>query len=405
MALTRRESLQLLMAASAAAAAGGATSAKADVADIVVGCPNSLTGGFGDNGQMTCWGVQIAADMINSQGGIKSLGGAKLKVVVADSSSDNPAQATSVTERLLHQHPAVVIAGPTTRAMVLAAEVSVEKARVPMVASGYSDAIVERGMKYTFKITPKGSKLWNFGLDSTVEMMKAAGKPVKSIGIFCASDAVSAGVFKTLPVEAKRLNIPVSASALFQMGLTDPSVVVTPVRQHKPDLILLSAALPDTILVMQALRGLGITTPVLAAGAANSDAAGKALGKAAVGIVMPATYNWDIKEPINKKLVDQFHKAHGDVHYPPNGDYVGLGFIDLLILAQALEKAGSRDGTKIRDAMSSTTFTDLPVIGGKAKFDATGYNSIVQGLIGEWMSPDEIRTVWPKEYQTVAPKL
>jgi hypothetical protein len=76
-----------------------------------------------------------------------------------------------------------------------------------------------------------------------------------------------------------------------------------------------------------------------------------------------------------------------------------------LILAQALEKAGSRDGTKIRDAMSSTTFTDIPIIGGKVKFDETGYNSIVQPLLGEWMSQDEIRTVWPKEAQTTPPKL
>jgi branched-chain amino acid transport system substrate-binding protein len=405
MALTRRESLQLLMAASAAAAAGGAASAKADVPDIVIGNANSLTGGFGDNGQMTTWGVLTAADLINRNGGIKSLGGAKLKVVTVDTSSDNPAQATSVTERLLQQDHAVVLAGPSTSAMVLAAEVSVEKARVPMVASGYSDAIVERGMKFTFKITPKGSKVWNFGLDATVDMMKAAGKPVKSIGVFCASDAVSAGVFKTLPVEAKRIGIPVSGSALFQMGLTDPSVVITPVRQHKPDLILLSAALPDSILVLQALRGLGIKTPVLAAGAANSDAAGKALGSAAVGVIMPATYNWDIKEPHNEELIAMFHKAHPTAHYPPNGDYLGLGFIDLLILAQALEKAGSRDGTKIRDAMSSTTFTDIPVVGGKVKFDETGYNSIVQPLIGEWISENEIRTVWPKSSQTMQPKL
>jgi branched-chain amino acid transport system substrate-binding protein len=393
------------MASAALAAAGGAGTARADTPDIVVGSANSLTGGFGDNGQRTCWGIEIAANMINSQGGIKSLGGAKLKVITVDTSSENPAQATSVTERLLHQDHAVVIAGPSTSAMVLAAEVAVEKARVPMIASGYSDAIVERGMKYTFKTTPKGSKVWNFGLDSAVELLKSAGKPVKSIGVFCASDAVSAGVFKTLPVEAKRLGIPVSASALFQMGLTDPSVVVAPVRQHKPDLIMLSAALNDTILVMQALRGLGITTPVVAAGAANSDAAGKALGKAAVGIFMPSTYNWDIKEPINKKLIDLFRKAHPDVHYPPNGDYLGLGFIDMLVLAQALEKAASRDGTKIRDVMSSTTFTDIPIIGGKVKFDNTGYNSIVQPLLGEWMSDEEIRTVWPKEYQTMAPKL
>jgi len=372
---------------------------------IVVGSPNSLTGGFGDNGQMTTWGVLVGADMVNRNGGIKSLGGAKLKVITADSSSDNPAQATSVTERLIQQDHAVVLAGPSTSAMVLAAEVSVEKARVPMVASGYSDAIVERGMKYTFKITMKGSKLWNFGFDSTVDMMKSVGKAPKTVAVICASDAVSQSVYKTLPVEAKRLGIEVVAKVLFQAGLSDPSVIVTPIRQHRPDLILFSASLNDTILVMQALRGLGINTPVVAAGTANSDAAGKAMGNNAIGIFMPATYNWDLKAPNNSKLVDLFRKAHPNAHYPPNGDYLGLGFIDILVLAQALEKAGSREGPKIREAMATTTFTELPCVGGKVKFDETGYNELASALIGEWMSPDEIRTVWPKEYQTVAPKV
>ena len=49
------------------------------------------------------WGMQIAVDQINREGGIKSMGGAKLKLVIADTTSENPTQAASVTRRMIDQ--------------------------------------------------------------------------------------------------------------------------------------------------------------------------------------------------------------------------------------------------------------------------------------------------------------
>jgi branched-chain amino acid transport system substrate-binding protein len=261
-------------------------------------------------------------------------------------------------------------------------------------------------MKYTFKITVKGSAIWNFAFESVAEMMKATtGQLPKGVGIFMGSDAVSQAIAKTLPIEAQRLGIPVVSAVNFQGNLADPSVIITPIRREKPDIILFSAFFNDNVLVLQALRGLGIKTPVVSAGGTTFDSAGTTLGQGAVGMFMPIHWNWDLKIPGNSELVETYKKAHPEAHSPPNNEQIGMGYSTGKIIAQSLEKAASRDSTKIREALLSTEFTNLVLPGGKVAFSETGQNKHATGIIGEWMSPDEIRTVWPKEFQTVPPKL
>ena len=95
MRITRRAGLEALVAGAAAVALPGI--GRGQQGDIVIGAPNALTGGLGELGTRAAWGLQIATDRINREGGIKSLGGARLKLVVADTSSENPTQAASLT--------------------------------------------------------------------------------------------------------------------------------------------------------------------------------------------------------------------------------------------------------------------------------------------------------------------
>jgi len=402
MPLTRRESLAALFAATALAASVRGSHAAA--AEIVVGAPNSLTGGFGENGQRGVWGFLIAIDQINRSGGIKSLGGAMLKPVVADTTTENPTQAASVTRRMLDQDGAVALYGATASAMTLAAQVEAEKARVPLITSSYADPLTKRGMQYTFKLTAFGSAIWNFAMDSVVDMLKQNGRPAKSCGIFMGPDAVSVAVSKALPVEAQRIGLPVVSHVDFQGNLSDPSVVVSPIMQKKPDVVFLSAFLDDAVLILRTLRGLDVKTPVVAAGGVSSDSAGKALGKAADGMFMPWSWNWDLPVPGEGPLVAAYKQAHKDAPYPPNNEQLGLGYAAGIILAQALDKAASKDGTKIRDALSAGNFTGLPLPGKQVAFDATGLNTHARLILTEWHAGNA-HTVWPKDMQAMPPVL
>lgn len=403
MQISRRDTLGALLAA--AAIAGGAGRGSAAEKEVIVGAPNSLTGGFGENGQRGVWGFLLAVDQINRQGGIKSLGGARLKPIVADTTTENPTQAASVTRRMLDQDGAVALYGATTSAMTMAAQVEAEKARVPLITSSYADPLTRRGMKYTFKLTAFGSAIWNFGMDAVVDMLKAQnGKPPTSCGIFMGPDAVSVAVSKALPLEAKRIGLPVVAHVDFQGNLSDPSVVVSPILQHKPEVIFLSAFLDDTVLIMRTLRGLGVKTPVVAAGGVSSDSAGKTLGAAANGIFMPWSWNWDLPVAGETELVAAYKKAHPDAPYPPNNEQLGLGYAAGIILGQALETAASRDGTKIRDALSQGDFKDLALPGREVAFDATGLNTHAKLILTEWHQGNA-HTVWPRDMQAMKPVL
>jgi len=403
MNISRRTGLKGLALGAAAVAMPAIVCAEEE--EIVIGAPNSLTGGLGEVGTRATWGLQIATDQINREGGIKSMGGAKLKLIIADTSSENPTQAASVTRRLIDQDKAIVLAGASASAMTLAAQVESEKSQIPLVTNSYADGIVNRGYKYTFKITPQGGAVWNWSMSSGYEMWKASkGSPPKSALIFMSNDAVGLVVQKQLPEHAKTLNLEVPFSQSFQMGLSDPSVAVAPVLRYKPEMIFLGGFTNDIILIIKALRGVGVTAPIFGAGPAGTDSVGQGLGAAGDKFFAPLAWNWDLKVPGNKEFVEAYKAAYPNQPYPPANEQLGQGYVVGQIIRQALEKTASRDPQKIRDTLASIEFTNLPYPATKVKFGENGLNVYNQEVLGEWIK-GEIRTVWPKEMQAVPPLL
>ncbi len=403
MKITRREGLKALVAGTAAVGMPAIT--RAEESEIVVGAPNSLTGGLGEVGTRAAWGIQIGVNQINKEGGIKSLNGAKLKLIIADTSSENPTQAASVTRRMIDQDGSVVILGAGASAMTLAAQVETEKSEIPLITGSYADGIVTRGYKYTFKLSPQGGAVWNWSMTSGYEMWKdAKGSPPKSALIFMSNDAVGLVVQKQLPEHAKTLNLDVPFSQSFQMGLSDPSVAVAPILRYKPDLIFLGGFTNDIILIIKALRGVGVTAPIFGAGPAGTDSVGRGLGAAGDKFFAPLMWNWDLNVPGNKELVAAYKAAYPSEPYPPANEQLGAGYVAAMILRQALEKAASRDPKKIRDVLAATEFDNLPFPAGKVKFGDNGLNIYNREVLGEWIK-QELRTVWPKENQAVPPLL
>ena len=306
---------------------------------------------------------------------------------------------------MIDQDHAVILFGSTASAMTMASQVEAEKSQIPIVTSSYADPLVQRGMKYTFKITAPGSQSWNFALNALVNMISAErGSAPKSCGIFMGSDSVSLAVAKTLPLEAQRIGLPIVAQVNFRGNLTDPLVIVSPILQNKPETIFLSAFLNDAILVLKTLRGLGIKTPVAAAGGVSTDSAGKTLGVAADHVFMPWSWNWDLAVPGESELNDAYRKVHPDAPYPCNNEQLGMGYSIGMIIGQAVEKAASRDGMKLREVLASTEFTDLPMPAKRIAFDDTGLNRHAQMILTEW-SEGNAHTVWPKELQAIKPAL
>ncbi len=381
-----------------------AAPAGAQVKEIVIGAPNSLSGGYAEGGRQVVAGLRIAVDEINAKGGIKSLGGAKLKLVSADTSSDNPTQASTVTRRVITQDKAVMLMGAHVSTMTLSAQIEAERAEVPIITTSYADAIVSKGFKYTFKLPPMSSAFSAASFDY-VNALYAEVKNTrpKKVAIFYGSDANSQALGAGLLANAKKNNIEVVATAALPSGITDPTPVIGPVLAGKPEIIFLNLYTDDTILITKALRNLGVTAPIVGSGSGIAvKTISEALGKQADNLMGTIAWNGDLPIKGVAEFAAKWKAAFPDEKLLPQ-EAAGEGYAIGLLMADVLEKAKSADPKVLRDTLAGM---DVPSIypGERVKFDATGMNIYAMPILVTW-SDGKLYTIWPKKYQTIKPQL
>ena len=126
-------------------------------------------------------GADIAIEDINAQGGIKSLGGAKLKLIVFDT-GDSVEKAKNAAQRMVAQEPDLVGAtGAWLSSFTLAVTEVTERAELPLLTLSYSDLITARGFKYVFQTSPTGGPQANAALPAILKIAESAtGKKPKT---------------------------------------------------------------------------------------------------------------------------------------------------------------------------------------------------------------------------------
>src|SRR5258707_10018485 len=120
-------------------------------ADVKVGLLVPISGLYARPGTVMREGAEMAVDHINAQGGVKSLGGAKLKLVMLDC-GDTTEKAKNAAQRMVAQEPDLVAAsGAYLSSFALAVTEVTERASLPVLTLSYSDLITDRGFKYVFR--------------------------------------------------------------------------------------------------------------------------------------------------------------------------------------------------------------------------------------------------------------
>ena len=136
---------------------GGAVWAQAAAKEVKLAVIVPLSGPWARNGELHVKGAQMAVEDINAAGGIKSLGGAKIKLVTADA-GDSVEKAKNAAQRLLVAEPDLSGAsGAFVSSFTLAITEMTERAELPFLTLSYSDQINERGFKYVFQTSPSAN--------------------------------------------------------------------------------------------------------------------------------------------------------------------------------------------------------------------------------------------------------
>ena len=152
--------------------------------EIKVGLLVPVSGMYARPGTVMREGAEMAVDHINAQGGVKALGGAKLKLVVLDS-GDTTEKAKSAAQRMVAQETDLVAASAAyLSSFTLAVTEVTERASLPVLTLSYSDLITERGFKYVFQTSATAASQAKQALPQIISLAESAsGKRPKTVAI------------------------------------------------------------------------------------------------------------------------------------------------------------------------------------------------------------------------------
>ena len=391
-----RTIVKAMLAAAIAVSAGPAWSQAKEVRVAMIA---PMSGPWARQGELMKKGADMAIEDINRAGGIKSMGGARMRLLVVDA-GDSAEKAKNAAQRLVAQETDVVGAsGAWLSSFTLAVTEVTERAELPVLTLSYSDVITGRGYKYVFQTSPTGGAQAQGALPALLELAKiATGKPLKTVGIVMDNTAAPMSFVKPMREGGfDKLNLKLLVDETFTPPLADATSVVQKVRNSRPDvLLLLPTSVPDDKLVLEKLSEMGLgrgRLPVVSNGAhIGAPEMLRLVGKDLMEGVMSVVANWGAKG--QEKLIADFKKRTGEPWMTQ--DSIST-YGDMWIFKEALETAGTADRKKVAEAMRNMDTTGGPAKffpGGRLKFEENGRRAGAGLLIVQWQNGEPL-VVYP----------
>src|SRR5271156_2884446 len=404
--LTRR-SVAKGLALTAGALAMPAISARAQVQSVKMAMVAPLSGPWARQGQLLRLGAAMAIDDINTAGGIKSLGGAKFELVVADA-GDTTEKAKNAAQRLLADQPDLSGGtGAWLSSFTLAVTEVTERASLPWLTLSYSDAITNRGFKFVFQTSPTADHQAAATVPTALKLAQdATGKTPKTVGIIMDNTASPVSFAKPLKEGGlEKMGLKLTVDQVFTPPLSDATPLVQQVRSAKPDfLLLLTSAMPDCKLVLEKLDEFGLAhgkIPLVGNGAPfGSPELLKTIGSDLLEGLLFSVANWPTKG--QEDFIERFKKKTGEPFLTQDG-LCGYGHPS--ILAEALEACGAADKLKVAEAIRAMNLTTGPAaqcFPGPIKFDEKGRRVGVPMIFAQWQQGMPV-TVFPSDLALATP--
>ena len=398
--ITRRDFLKTTGMAGAAAAASSIGFPNvlrgAAPSEVTIGHLHPLSGFLAFDGQEMRKAVMFGVKQVNDAGGIKSLGGAKLKLLDGDSEG-KPEKAISEVERL-QRAGAVAITGCYQSAVVIVATQTSEKLKVPFVVGvGSAEDITKRGFKYTFRVQPPSSTFVDQGLKYITEIAAAAREKVKTIAFLHENTQFGTSLADFAVELAPKYGLEVSTRVPYSTKAADFSTEVGKIKAANADLIFDSGYFGDGVRVLRTMRSMRVKAKAIvgiANGAFSHPKFIEELGELAE-YVMDSNYQVNPISAYAKETLAAF-KAAFNSDMSPSMVY---GYQPVPVIADAIERAKSADPEAIREALTQTNFTRHILPQGPIVFGPDGQNKNASTLLMQILNK-KIEEVWPKEYAT-----
>jgi branched-chain amino acid transport system substrate-binding protein len=348
-----------------------------------------LSGPWARQGILEQMGARMAVDDINSAGGIKSMGGAKLKLIEYDT-QDSSEKAKDAAQRMLAQEPDLVGGfGCWLSSFTLAATEVTERAELPWLTLSYSDLITGRGFKHVFQSSPTAGRQAEEMLPMIVELAeKGSGKKPTKVAFIGDNTASSVSFMKPVRDHAiKDLGLTIVTDEVYTPPLTDATTMIQHVRSGRPDFVVFqSTNVPDDKLLVDKFAEFNLKSDRLPKiGGGGHWAVPELLKNAGTENlegIMVGLANWP-----GKRLGDLEKRFMARTGEPWFGHDSIFAYVHVMIFKEALEQAGAADRGKVIEAIRALDMTDGPALffpDGRLKYDENGRRVGAKLCVVQW---------------------
>lgn len=383
------------------ALAGGAP---AQEREVVLGAVYPLSGPDALTGRSAVEGLRLGVEDVNAAGGIRALGGARLRVEFADHGG-KPEAGAAETERLIQKGVPIVL-GAWHSAVTLTASVAAERLRTPFFnPESVADRITERGFRYLFRLVAPSKYYAKTTFEFLDDMARRSGQKLATVGIMYEDTLYGQSTAADLKRHAEARGMKVVADIAYPKALRDATAIVARMKSARPDVFLQASYVSDAILIRKTMAEQRFEAKALVGHTINCVTDNYMEGLRELAEYGFCTTGWweDMKLPgvdvagIARRFKERF---------AINMDDVGsLTYTAAWVVQDVLERAGSLDKEKIRDAF---TRVDIPfgdprnLRPNAIRFGPDGQN-VHARLIMTQVQQGRVRTVWPPEVASVAP--
>lgn len=395
-----------LAAVCALAFAQAATSAESV---IKIGAIYPLSGALASTGSELKAAIELAVDVINKPNpelkgvplaagaGLPHLGGAKIEVVFADSQG-KPEVGQAEAQRLIDQEHVVALIGAYQSAVTKTTSRIAEQRGVPFLnPESSSPDLTERDFKWFFRTTPNDETFIG-NMMQFLDTVKSA--PTKRVAVVYENTDFGVNTAKAVDKFAKQSGREIVASIAYSAGTPSVNAETQKLAAAKPDVAIFASYTSDALLFVRTMRETNYAPPIFFANDAGfiDSRFVSEVGSQVQGVLTRDVWANDLFtiKPVIKQVNEMFKARAGK---DLNGNSA-RSLQGLLVLADAIDRAGSTKPEAIQKALAATDLSADQIVMPWAgvKFDKNGQNERGQGLI-EQMVGGEYHTVWPDRYK------
>lgn len=310
---------------------------------IVIGAVMPLSGDGAVYGEPQKLAAELAVERINAEGGLL---GKKLVLDAQDDKAE-PAEATKAAQYFTSKGDVVgVIGHPNSGNAIPASKIYHDKGMPYVASSPTNPTLTQQGFGNVFRFAPTDAMQGVSGAEFIFETLGS-----KTLAIVHDNAAYGKGLADEVKKRFEQLGGKVLLFDAIAAREKDYRSVLTKISRAKPNAVYYGGMLPEGAVLVRQMKELGINVPIVFGDGCFDEKlkelAGTDCRNVFVSFLAPP---WD-QLPSAKEFVEAYQAKHG-----PVPSFAPYGYDAVIVLAKAVEKAGSTDHDRVVAALADPGF-------------------------------------------------